>query len=168
MIKILYPQLYVKSLFKIDLQILKNRGIKGIIFDLDNTIIPRDQKNFTPDIEDWLLKLKEQDFKLCIASNNRRQHRVSYLAQVLDIPYIYKAGKPRRKAFRRAMHLLSTDANTTAVIGDQVFTDVYGGNRMGLFTILVVPLPGKEFWGTTFFNRRFEKLVLFKIKKRLS
>ena len=168
MINILYPQLYVKSLFKIDLEMLKKRGIQGIIFDLDNTIIPRDQKNFSPDIAEWLLKLKEQNFKLCIVSNNRRQHRVSYLAQALDIPYIYKAGKPRRKAFRRAMQLLSTDANTTAVIGDQVFTDVYGGNRVGLFTILVVPLPGKEFWGTTFFNRRLEKLVLSKIKKRLS
>ena len=168
MINILYPQLYVESLFEIDLEMLKKRGIQGIIFDLDNTIIPRDQKNFSPDISDWLSKLKEQNFKLCIVSNNRRQHRVSYLAQALDIPYIYKAGKPRRKAFRRAMQLLSTDAITTAVIGDQVFTDVYGGNRVGLFTILVVPLPGKEFWGTTFFNRRLEKLVLSKIKKRLS
>ena len=168
MIKILYPQLYVESLFSINLEMLKKRGIQGIIFDLDNTIIPRDQKDFSPDIADWLSELKEQNFRLCIASNNRRQHRVSYLAQALDIPYIYKAGKPRRKAFRRAMQLLSTDANTTAVIGDQVFTDVYGGNRMGLFTILVVPLPGKEFWGTTFFNRRLEKLVLSKIKKRLS
>ena len=168
MINILYPQLYVESLFEIDLEMLKKRGIQGIIFDLDNTIIPRDQKNFSPDISEWLSELKEQNFKLCIVSNNRRQHRVSYLAQALDIPYIYKAGKPRRKAFRRAMQLLSTDAITTAVIGDQVFTDVYGGNRVGLFTILVVPLPGKEFWGTTFFNRRLEKLVLSKIKKRLS
>ena len=168
MIEILYPQMYVKSLFEIDLEMLKKRGIQGIIFDLDNTIIPRDQKNFSPDIAEWLLKLKEQDFKLCIVSNNRRQERVSYLAQALDIPYIYKAGKPRRKAFRRAMQVLSTEVDTTAVIGDQVFTDVYGGNRAGLFTILVVPLPGKEFWGTTFFNRRLEKLVLSKIKKRLS
>jgi HAD superfamily phosphatase (TIGR01668 family) len=167
-ISIIYPNLYVDSLFDINLQDLKKQGIRGIIFDLDNTIIPRDQKYFSADIAGWLLELKEHNFKLCIVSNNRRQHRVSYLAQALDIPYVYKAGKPGRKAFRRAMQLLNTDVSDTAVVGDQVFTDVYGGNRLGLFTILVVPLPGKEFWGTTFFNRRLEKLVLAKIKKRLS
>ena len=168
MINILYPKLYVKSLFNIDLEMLKKRGIEGILFDLDNTIIPRDQKFFSPDIATWLSELKKHGFKLCIVSNNRRHQRVSFLAKSLEIPYIYKAGKPGRKAFRNAMQLLNTDTHTTAVIGDQVFTDVYGGNRAGLFTILVVPLPGKEFWGTTLFNRRLEKLVLSRIKKRLS
>ncbi len=147
---------------------LKARGIKGIIFDLDNTIIPRDQNTISIDIYNWILELKKQNFKLCIVSNNRRQNRVSFLAEKLGILYIYKAAKPRRKAFCKGMQLLGTDVNTTAVIGDQVFTDVIGGNRLGLFTILVVPLPGKEFWGTYFFNRQLEKLVLHKIKKHLT
>lgn len=162
MLSKLYPKLYVASLFDIDLKHLKKQGIKAILFDIDNTLIPWDRKDLDPKIEKWFRSLIDQGFKVCFVSNNDEK-RVSALTGSLQVPGVHKAAKPRRKGLRRALGLLGTNIQETALVGDQVFTDVLAGNRLGLYTILVAPLAGKEFIGTRV-NRKLEKLVLGRIK----
>ena len=164
MLKKLYPMKYVPSLFHINLDELKQRGIKAILFDIDNTLIPWDQKQLDPKIEQWFKNLCQQGFKVCFVSNNN-QTRVSELSGCLQVPGVHKAAKPRRKGLRQALDILGSRVEETALVGDQVFTDVLAGNRLGLYTILVMPLAGKEFIGTRI-NRKLEKLVLGRIKEK--
>ncbi|SHE60175.1 hypothetical protein SAMN02745133_00762 [Desulforamulus putei DSM 12395] len=163
MLSVLYPKAYVPSLFHINLGELKKRGIKAILFDIDNTLIPWDCQHMDPKIETWFRNLCQQGFKVCFVSNNN-ESRVSALCRSLQVPGVHKAAKPRRRGLRRALSILGTDTRETALVGDQVFTDVLAGNRLGLYTILVAPLAGKEFIGTRI-NRKLEKLVLGRIKK---
>lgn len=167
MLRLLYPKLYVPSLFHIDLNKLEKMGIRGMLFDLDNTIVPRDCHQFSPAVSRWLKELQRRGFKLCIVSNNGST-RVNALAGQLGVPTVVRAVKPRKRPFLRALEILGISPHETAVVGDQVFTDILGGNRLGLYTILVMPLPGKEFWATELINRRLEKLVLCRFKRKLA
>jgi HAD superfamily phosphatase (TIGR01668 family) len=100
-----------------------------------------------------------------IVSNNRRT-RVSAFASPLSIPFIYRARKPANASFVKALHLLGTSPEQTCVIGDQLMTDVLGGNRMGLYTILVKPISlGDEGFFTKAVNRRLERIALSWMKK---
>ncbi|KUO50602.1 MAG: HAD family hydrolase [Desulfitibacter sp. BRH_c19] len=157
----LKPKLYVDSIYQIDFVKLKKNGIKGIIIDLDNTITEWDNPCLSETACDWFKQMKEAGLKACIASNNS-ESRVVKAVERLGIPYVAKAKKPRRRAFRRAMGILKTKPQETAVVGDQIFTDVLGGNRLNLFTILVVPLNTKEFIGT-----RLVRIVERRILKSL-
>ncbi|HBC94015.1 MAG TPA: YqeG family HAD IIIA-type phosphatase, partial [Pelotomaculum sp.] len=87
------------------------------------------------------------------------------VAGLLGLPAVHRAVKPLVGPFRRAMGMLGTKPAETALIGDQIFTDIFGGNLCGLYTILVVPLQGKEFWGTRLFSRPLEKIVLARLKR---
>jgi len=155
---LLQPDLYVDSLQDIPLERLYRQGIRGFVLDLDNTITEWDNDKGTPEVIGWFKKAGDAGFKLCIASNNNKD-RVTQVAQTLGVPCLSKAGKPRRRAFRQALSILGLDTKELAVVGDQIFTDVLGGNRAGLYTILVVPLSRVEFFGTRVM-RRIERLVL--------
>lgn len=153
-----HPAEYVRSVYDIDLQALRQRGVQGIICDLDNTLVAWDSSDTAPELHDWFAKVQRAGLKLCIVSNNG-PGRVGEFAKSLGVPFVANAAKPRRKAFRRAMELLGTTPAQTAVVGDQVFTDVFGGNRQGLHTILVVPISRQEFIGTRLV-RVLEQFVL--------
>ncbi|SHK07721.1 YqeG family HAD IIIA-type phosphatase [Desulforamulus aeronauticus] len=159
----LYPKQYVASLFQIELDQLKRLGIKAILFDIDNTLIPWDRQQLDPAIEAWFRELCAQGFKVCFVSNNN-ESRVSALSNILQVPGVHKARKPLRAGLRKALSIVGTRVHETAMVGDQVFTDVLAGNRLGVYTILVTPLAGKEFLGTKI-NRQLEKLVLRRIKR---
>lgn len=167
MLRILYPNMYVPSVTEINPDELKARGIRNLLLDLDNTIVRRDRDKFPPEVENWLRHLLDTGFKLCIVSNNSTG-RVNNLAGPLEIPCVVRAVKPLSRAFRRGMLQLDARPGNTAVVGDQIFTDILGGNMLGLFTILVVPMPGTEFWGTRLINRRLEKPLLYFISRRVS
>ncbi|MGE5633287.1 MAG: YqeG family HAD IIIA-type phosphatase [Caulobacteraceae bacterium] len=156
--KRLKPDLYIKTVHELDTGILREKGITGIIIDIDNTLVSWDTKEPDEKVISLVCKLAGEGFKICILSNNTRR-RVEEFNKCLKLPAIHKAVKPSKGAFRRAMRLLDTDNDSTAVIGDQLFTDVYGGNRLGLFTILVPPISDKEFIWTRFV-RIVEKSVL--------
>jgi HAD superfamily phosphatase (TIGR01668 family) len=158
------PDLYAKSIYAIDLDELQNRGIKGIIVDLDNTLVESQCCEATPLLIDWLNKVKQKDFRVMIVSNNNKA-RVSKFARPLDIPFIYGAKKPLSSAFHKALSLLGTHRYETAMVGDQLLTDVFGGNRVGLFTILVLPVSNTEGVFTRI-NRRLERVVFHWLKKR--
>lgn len=162
MLDLLCPNIYLDSIYELDLNKLKRRGIKGIITDLDNTLIAWNDNTTYPKLDEWFRKLKEENFKICIVSNNSRG-RVKIFSDMLDIPAIPKAVKPRRKAFRVALNKLGLKPDEAAVLGDQLFTDVLGGNRLGLFTVLVIPVSEKEFVGTRVV-RKAERWVLKKLK----
>ncbi|MDD3365528.1 MAG: YqeG family HAD IIIA-type phosphatase, partial [Syntrophomonas sp.] len=118
------------------------------------------------EVEEWFVLIKAEGFKACILSNNGEQ-RIKKVADRLGIPFIYRAGKPRRGAFHRAVALMGVSVDEAAVVGDQIFTDILGGNRAGLFTILVKPLARREFLGTKF-NRTLELFVLRHLLRKVT
>ncbi|QUH20668.1 YqeG family HAD IIIA-type phosphatase [Alkaliphilus sp. B6464] len=158
MVNLLTPDLYVESVLKLNLEKLKQKNIKGLIIDIDNTLVSWEIKYASEKTKEWLLNLEKEGFKVCLVSNNT-EDRVVTFNEELKLPAIHRASKPRVGAFKRAMEVMGTKIENTAVIGDQIFTDVLGGNRMRLFTVLVVPIEGKEFWWTTFV-RKIERHVL--------
>jgi len=156
--KLLCPQIIVNSLYDIEFTRLQQEGFQGIIFDLDNTIIPWDSQSMSPDVIEWLKSLLAQGFKICLVSNNMGV-RVKNIAGVFGIPFVSRAYKPAKTGFRQAMNIMNLAENQVVVVGDQIFTDVLGGNRLGLYTIWVKPLSAKEFIGTRI-TRRLEKITL--------
>ena len=164
MFKLLYPKQHLNSIFELDTSELHALGIKGIIADMDNTLVPWNDRSVHPRLARWFVELKKEGFRLCIVSNNTAD-RGGDLARELDIPAYWYAVKPRRRSFRKALCEMELSAKEVAVIGDQIFTDVLGGNRMGLYTILVTPISDKEFIWTKLM-RQFERLVLNYLKKK--
>jgi len=161
----LIPSLHVQSVYDIDLDALKARGVKAIITDLDNTLVRWDEPDATPELTKWLDHVRdEHGLAVCIVSNNNDQ-RVEMFAKPLNIPWIAKARKPKNEPFRRALDVLGTKREQTVVIGDQMFTDVLGGNRMGMYTILVLPVGEKEFIGTKVL-RLMERIALSILRRR--
>lgn len=156
--KFLTPKMYAESVFEINLKKLKENGIEGLIIDIDNTLVAWDIKYASENTLIWLKSLLDEGFQVCLVSNNT-EDRVVKFNEELKLPAIHRANKPRRGAFRRAMQKMGTSINSTAIIGDQIFTDILGGNRMGIYTVLVVPIESKEFWWTTLV-RRVERHVL--------
>ncbi len=156
--KILRPNIFLKSVYDLDINVLKSRNIKGIIIDIDNTLVAWETKNADAKVIALIDMIKGHGFNLCILSNATKK-RVEEFNKELKLPAIYKALKPRKGSYIKAMNLMSTELSNTAVIGDQIFTDVLGGNRLGLFTILVSPVSPKEFAGTKLV-RCIERIVL--------
>ncbi len=161
--RLLLPAMYVESIYHIDLAKLRARGIDTIISDLDNTLVPWRKNKINPALKPWLKSVKAQGFKVCLVSN-ALEKRIAYFRAELNIPGISFANKPSRRAFLQALTLLGSKPETTAMIGDQIFTDVLGGNRLGLFTILVVPLCDRDFFFTRM-ARLFERWVLRRLVK---
>jgi HAD superfamily phosphatase (TIGR01668 family) len=155
---ILQPDFQYESLQSIKAQDLLAAGIRGLLLDLDNTITPWNDRSLTQGVKDWFQEIKEHDIKACIVSNNRRPERVSAVADVLGIFCVYQAAKPRKKAFLKGLRTLGLDKSEVAVVGDQIFTDVLGGNRLGIKTILITPIDEREFAGTKIL-RLLERLV---------
>lgn len=158
------PSDYVKSIFDIQPKLLLEKGIKGIITDLDNTLVAWDVKVATEDVIDWFEMIQDAGIKITIISNNNEQ-RVKKFSEPLNIPFIASAKKPFKKSFKRAAKQMGIAKNEVAVIGDQLLTDVFGGNRAGLHTILVAPIVQTDAKITTF-NRKIERKILNHFRKK--
>ncbi len=163
MFKKLYPTKYLDSSYSIDYEQLYRSGIRGLIYDIDNTLV----EHGMPATE-RAIKLFEQlrsiGFDTCLISNNK-EPRVKPFADAVGSKYVYDAHKPSRKNYIRAMELMGTDTGNTYFIGDQIFTDVYGANRAGIPSILVKPIHPKEDIQIVL-KRKLEKIVLFCYKRR--
>ncbi len=142
-LKNLVPDLVIGSIGDIDFDRLRKKGIKGLILDIDNTLVSASSRN--PDVKasDWIKNALQKGFKLCIVSNAFKK-RVTSIANALGVDFIYRASKPRRRSFLKAKSIMGLKTADIAVIGDQIFTDVFGGNRAGMYTILVNPIGPKE------------------------
>jgi HAD superfamily phosphatase (TIGR01668 family) len=143
----LRPCAWVRSVHDVDPLSLRGRGIRGLVLDLDNTLVRWNAPSPDAALLAWLDRVRGAGLSPCVVSNGRLP-RVDAFCRRTELPGIAQARKPGRAAFRRALDVLRTQPAETAVIGDQVFTDVFGGNRAGLFTILVRPIDEREFAGT--------------------
>ncbi|PMQ01822.1 MAG: haloacid dehalogenase [Dictyoglomus sp. NZ13-RE01] len=160
MLRELKPQKYVHSIFKIKFEELYNVGYRGIIFDLDNTIVPWNEHKIDQKTLEFLDYLKKIGFRIIIVSNNLSFKRINFYSSLTNIPAIGGALKPRNRAFKKALKILQTTPETTLVIGDRILTDVWGGNRLGMYTILVSPLNKNELWIKRWTVRLFENLLI--------
>lgn len=163
-LKKLLPDLHVDTIYDIDLQALKDRNIKGIITDLDNTLIAWDRPEATPELAAWLKKVEAEGFQLTVVSNNN-QRRVHAFCEPLGIPFIYRAQKPFHVSFKKAKRMMNLRPEEVVVIGDQILTDILGGNRLGLYTILVIPVAQTDGFFTRI-NRNIEKGLLSIMRKK--
>ncbi len=145
-LKLFQPKQRSELIQDLDLRGLKAHGIKGLILDLDDTIVPRKVNNISPEIMAWVKKAKE-DFPVCIVSNSiLRPHKVLGFAKTLGVPALALAFKPLPFGFWWAFKTLKTRPKETAIIGDQIFSDILGGNLLGLHTVLVKYQTPETFW----------------------
>ena len=158
---ILYPDFYCKNIKDVDIEKLKENNIKGIILDVDNTLIDLDRK-LLEGAEEWCNNLKEQNIKFCILSNSNKKEKVKKVAKLLDIPYIYFGTKPLKRGFKKAKEMLNLPFNELAIIGDQI---VIGGNRCKMYTILVEPISTREIF-ITYIKRGLENKILKQYKRK--
>jgi HAD superfamily phosphatase (TIGR01668 family) len=133
-------------------------GIRGVVLDLDNTLVLWHALEVSAEVREWVRALHDAGVKMCLLSNTHKPKRVRVVAEDLGIHFVGGGMKPRRRGFRKAMEAMGVSAEETAVVGDQLFTDIWGGNRTGLRTILVEPLAPREFWGTKMVQRPLERL----------
>lgn len=138
-----FPDIYIKSVFELPLEDLKKLGIRGLVFDIDNTIAPFDVAEPEEEIVELFRYLRKQGFRLCILSNNTKE-RVHLFNQSLGTLAVHKAGKPGIKKLKRAMEIMGTTPDSTAMVGDQVFTDMWCGHRAGLFCIMTAPICDRD------------------------
>ena len=138
----LYPDRYFDKKEDVPFKKYYDQGYRGVIFDIDNTLVPHDAP---PDERAIVLigRLKELGFRICLLSNND-EDRVASFNRPLQVEYIYKANKPFRSGYERALEALGTGLEHTLFVGDQIFTDVWGAKRMGMFSILLDPIDPRE------------------------
>lgn len=164
MLKHFLPDQHVKSIFEITPESLKDKGVKGIITDLDNTLVEWDRPQATPKLIEWFDDMRRNEILVTIVSNNNEK-RVKSFSDPLQIPFIFQARKPMTRAFNRALKQMGISKKETVVIGDQLLTDVLGGNRSGFHTILVVPVAQTDGFFTRF-NRMIERRILNWFRKQ--
>ncbi len=157
------PDVYQKSIYTINYQKLKENGIKCILLDLDNTMIPAKSKTVTGKLEQLIDELKK-DFKVIVFSNAIKK-RVKPIAEKLALDYYAFALKPMQKYYLKALKEYRFKECEVAIIGDQIQTDILGGNRVGITTILVNPVSSKDF-SFTRLNRYLEKRKMEKMCRK--
>ena len=163
---ILYPNAYLKDIFQIDEEFLENHQIKGIIIDVDNTLVDK-KRIISEDVIAWHKRIASTGIKTIILSNSIRKKKVARIAEELGTEYINFARKPFKFGMKQALYKMNLEAKEVAMIGDQIFTDVLGARRMGLFSVLVEPVSSNEPWRVRW-QRPIERLILKKYKKRNS
>ncbi len=161
MSKLLYPNLYLKKVEDITIEKLIKNKIKLLILDVDNTLIDY-YKNLTEEVVNWAKEMKGQGIKLYILSNTNDKRKVKEVAEVLGIQYKNFGMKPLKRGFKYIQNQMNIKPENIAVVGDQIFTDILGGNRSKMFTILVDPInKQKEYWYTA-----WKRPIENKIKKK--
>lgn len=158
MFQTFFPDIESTSAYDIDFQMYYEQGYRGIIFDIDNTLVPHNAGP-TAQAAAFMQRLKEIGFSVCLLSNNKEPRVASFNAP-LQVHYIFKADKPSKRGYRKAMEVMGTDTENTLFVGDQLFTDVWGAKRTGIFSILVKPIHPKEEIQIVL-KRRLEKPILW-------
>ena len=159
-----YPDMALKRVYDMDCEFLEKHGIKALILDVDNTLTTHNNPLSDELVLKWLDMCRQNGIKLIILSNNTYK-RVKPFADSLGLDFVSDALKPKRTGYERAVQKLDTAKENIAVVGDQLLTDIMGGNRCGLKTILVEPFDLKE---NVFIllKRQIEKLIMLSYKKR--
>ncbi len=159
----LYPKAYFSKVEEITIQFLKEKKLKALILDIDNTLIDYNE-NLSEEKVNWVKELRGQGIKFYILSNSNNKKKVENVSKKLNIPYINFAKKPLKMGFLKTKKELKEEADKIGVVGDQIFTDIVGGNRCNMFTILVDPIEEKDFFYTAW-KRPLENKIKSKIQK---
>lgn len=157
-----FPDAYMDSSYVIDFEKLYKEGIRGVIFDIDNTLVPHGAPADERAIR-LFARLRSIGLDYCLISNNQLP-RVKPFADAVQAKFVEDAHKPSRKNYLKAMKLMHVDLDSCIFVGDQIFTDVYGAKRCGMRTILVKPLHPKEEIQIVL-KRYLEKIVLYFYQK---
>ncbi|WP_273319437.1 YqeG family HAD IIIA-type phosphatase [Vallitalea guaymasensis] len=165
MLERFFPSEYTDSIRQINYRKLYDEGYRGILFDIDNTLVPYDMEHPNKEIIDLFEDIKKIGFKIALVSNNNKI-RVTTFNEKLKVFAVHKALKPMTRNLKRAMQAIKTNKKNTVLVGDQIFTDIYGGNRIKIKTILVVPIAEKEEWITKI-KRNTEKKIIKAYLKRV-
>ena len=162
MFRTFYPKEYVDSTYVIDFDSFANKGYRGVIFDIDNTLVmhgaPADERS-----KKLFAHLKELGYKVVLLSNNK-EPRVKMFNDEVKVSYIFRANKPSVKNYVKAMEMMGTNKENTLFVGDQLFTDVWGAKRTGIHNVLVKPIDKKEEIQIVL-KRYLEKIVLASYKR---
>ncbi len=158
MFKIFYPDNYYDNAYAIDYEKEYEKGVRGILFDIDNTLVEHGQ-DATPQSDALIERLKSIGFKVCFISNNK-QPRVDRMNKNVNVYSISDAHKPSRKNYIKAMEIMGTDTGSTLFVGDQIFTDVYGAKRAGIRSYLVGQIAKHEEIQIVL-KRKLEKIILY-------
>lgn len=156
----LYPRDYFKNVTEITYEYLIKNNIEALILDVDNTLIDYD-RNLSEDIVKWSQELKEKNIKMFILSNSNKEDKVKEVARKLGVEYIHFGMKPLKRGFKKVQKALNIPNENIAVIGDQIFTDVLGANRMKMYSILVEPINEKDIF-VTLLKRPLENYIKIK------
>ena len=160
-----FPDRYVASTYIIDYEKLYEEGVRGLIFDIDNTLVPHGAPADKRAVR-LFARLKDIGFRCCLISNNQEK-RVKTFNEPIRVDYVYNAHKPSVKNYIKAMEIMGTDRESTVFIGDQLFTDVWGAKRAGIPNILVKPIHPREEIQIVL-KRYLEKIVLYFYRKSLN
>ncbi len=163
---VLYPNLHLDKVEQITIEILKKNNIKALILDVDNTLIDY-YKNMSESVIQWANEMKGQGIKLYLLSNTNHKEKVEKVANQLEVPYQNLAKKPLKSGFLKVQKKLNLEPKNIGVVGDQIFTDVIGGNRCKMFTILVEPVDKKDYWYTAW-KRPLENTIKNRYKNKLT
>ena len=158
----IYPDAYFKRVEDIDIEFLNKHKIKALLLDVDNTLVDHTKK-MTESVIKWAKELKGQGVKLYILSNTNDKKKIQSIVKKIDIPYQLFAMKPLKRGFKKAQKELGEKSENIAIVGDQIFTDIIGGKRCNIYTILVEPIQEKDFWYTAW-KRPIENKIKNKIK----
>ena len=159
----IYPKAYLNNVQEITIQFLLENKIKALILDVDNTLIDY-YKNLSKDVIDWAHRLQGQGIKMYILSNTNKKEKVETVANKLEVSYRLFARKPSKSGFLKTQKEINVEQENIGVVGDEIFTDVIGGNRCKMFTILVDPVTPKDYWYTAW-KRPIENKIKQKFKK---
>lgn len=162
--EIFIPDIYQKSIYTIDYQKLQNRGIKCLLFDLDNTLVPASIDVPNKKIKDLFTELKEKGFTLILFSNSPKK-RLKPFKEKLEVDALASAMKPLPKSFVKVMKEYKFTVSEVAIIGDQLLTDILGGNRVGITTILINPVSKQDMVFTKL-NRRIEDFIINRLRDK--
>jgi len=158
-ISLLQPKLVLEStILGLTPDILQHHGLKGLVLDVDETLIPTKANEVSPELLQWLGQIKS-NFSLWLVSNNLSKTRISRVANTLELPYLFGARKPSRKKIIQAVTAMDLPFQQVAMVGDRLFTDVIAGNRLGMFTILVEPMIDPSIEAQSYPIRAFEVWV---------
>ncbi len=147
------PRLMLGKMIDITPELLRTLNISALLLDIDNTMTTHDNPVPAPGVTEWIARMQSEGFKLVVVSNNSEE-RVSPFAELIGLDFVSKGKKPLPSGFRRACEKLDVQPRSAAVVGDQIFTDILGGNLLGAYTILTEPY-------------QMEHMTFFKIKRAL-
>ena len=163
---ILYPNYYFQNVTKISTEFLKEHEIKGLILDVDNTLMDID-KNLLEGVIEWHKNIRASGIKTLVLSNTNKMDKLEKVSKALNIEYISFAKKPLKSGFLKAQKKLGLDLKNIAAVGDQIFTDVIGANRCKMISILVEPVAESDLWMTKW-KRPIERFILNKYLKKIN